>query len=235
MTIDPNKFEEQGKPPYELVIKLWNEMPAPSARKLEDLLKRRGYKISFRTIARWIENGREAGAVALGHTTMVKGVKHEIAKELLNVPEKDLREADARAQNEIKQLPPPELGKDAGRAAQAVVQDEVNIIDARIKELAQMSEASLDLTEQKQRKILNIVLMEAAQRRAHVMVLIPKDTSHLVESFTTAAKQMLTGGLDQPPKAGDKNVIDGDVIDVEPETPLASAIGKFLQDEGMAG
>lgn len=222
-----------GRPTPEQAKQVWLDRNKPSTRKLSDILADLGYDImSYRTLARWLEN-EEPGSKALAHATKVKGVKKEVAAALLKVPTDQLAKADQMHENGIKETVHADLGKTAGARAQDVVQAEVDVIDNRIRELMVKSEAELDVIEQKSRKILNIVLTEAAARRANVMVLIPKDTGSFVEAMTEASKQTLTGGMDQTPKAGDPNVIEGTAKDITPKSPLASAIGKFLQDEDM--
>lgn len=235
MTIDPTKFEAQGRPTKDQAKQVWLNNRQPSMRKLEAILKGMGYDISYRTLTRWLVDGVGPGSRALAHATKVRGVKKEIAAALLEIPADTLTGADEMRENGITPTLHADLGKTAGARAQDAVQAEVDVIDRRIIELLVKSESELDIIEQKSRKILNIVLNEAAARRANVMVLIPKDTAAFVDAMTEASKQTLTGGLDQPPKAGDPKTIDGNAIDVTPPTELASTISKFLQDEGMAG
>lgn len=235
MTIDPADFKPQGKPTHEQAKAAWEQAGRCSARKLEEILKGRGFDISYRTLARWLELG-EPGTKALAHRQKVKGVKKEISAALLQVPPEQRQAADDMREQGIGPAINAEIaqGKTAGARAQDAVQDEVNIIDRRINELLVKSEAELDVIEQKSRKILNIVLTEAAARRANVMVLIPKDTGAFVQAMTEASKQTLTGGIDQTPKADDPNVIDGDAVDITPqEQGIAADIKKFLREEGM--
>lgn len=237
MTIDPASFAAQGKPTLEQAMAVFEQEGGKgkcSARHLEAVLRGRGFDISYRTLARWIEFG-EPGTRALANRQKVKGVKKAVAAALLTVPPEQRSAADDMREHGIESAINEEiaLGKTAGARSQDAVQDEVRVIDERIKELVLKSEGELDVIEQKQRKILNIILTEAAQRRAHVMVLIPKDTAAFVDAMTTASKQTLTGGLDQTPKAGDPKTIDAEPVEVEESTPLAAAIGRFLQSEGM--
>lgn len=232
MTIDPTSFDAQGKPTPEQAKQVWEARGRPSARKLEAILTGMGYSISYRTLARWIELG-EPGGRALAHATKVTGVKKAVAAALLEIPQETLAKADEMREGGIQTTVAVDLGKTAGARAQDVVQAEADYIDRRITELIQKSEAELDVIEQKSRKILNIVLTEAAARRANVMVLIPKDTGHFVQAMTEASKQTLTGGIDQPPKAGDPNTIDGEMVDITPPSPLESAVNKFFKEEGL--
>lgn len=199
MSIDPEKFEAQGAPPREVAKQVWEDMGHPGARPLGKELEKRGWKVSWRTLARWKIDGNWIGAT----------------------------------------LPPPlerpyEASGKVVEIVQAAVRDEVEIIDTRIKELLVMSEAELDRVEQKSRKILNIVLTEVAARRANVLMLIPKDTGVFIQAMTEASKAMLTGGIDQNPAVGDPRVINGNVVDMIPETPLQQAIRKFKRDKELS-
>jgi hypothetical protein len=205
----------------------------PSYRAWEKALADEGYSITYRTLQRWVENSKP-GQVALNHATKVVGVKRHIAKALAKVEEPvklaaDQMKVEGVADGVQEEIAASKIAGDAVPPEQA----EVNIIDARIKELMEKSPAELDDLEQRARKIFNIVLTEAATRRAHVMTLIPKETAALVDAMTSASKQTLTGGFGQPPAAGDPRTIDGEIIDVTPPDPLSSAIDKFLVTEGM--
>lgn len=234
MTIDPENFEAQGKPTPEQAKEVWLQLSSISKREVgcrpvAAELERRGFSIKWRTIARWKLkdpewNDAPPGTAALASNRMVRGVKKEIAAELLNIPEGTRVAADTMS---IVGIPAAVLG------TQGQVQDEVTVIDQRIKQLVLLSEAELDLVEQKSRKILNIVLTEAAARRANVMVLIPRDTGAFVEAMSEASKQTLTGGIEQMPKSGDPRVIDGEITDVTPPTPLQDAIRKFKREKEL--
>jgi len=219
MTIDPSNFEAQGKPTPEQARTVWDSMPMPGARTVARELTNRGFSISWRTIARWhAENWREPRSPGkpLSQKGQVAGVSKEIRKEIAKIPKETVKQADQLT-----------ISGDAIRIA------EEEVVDRRRQELLNMSEAELDNLEAKSRKVMNILLAEQAARRAHVMVLIPKDTGSLVGALADAQKVGLTGGLGQVPATGDPRVINGSVL-VEPENPLASAIDRFLADKEMA-
>lgn len=223
------------KPTYEHAMEVHADMGRPSCRVLEKALRDQGYDISYRTLQRWIENGKP-GQVAVNHAVKTRTVKREIVQALAKISDDEKLAADKMKVEGIAPAVQAEIaeGKCAGQTAHDAVQVEVNIIDQRIKDLLLSSAPELDLAEQKARKIFNIVLLEAAARRANVMTMIPKETAALVDAMTTASKQTLTGGIDQVPKAGDPRTIDAEAVDVTPKSPLASKISKFLHDEGMA-
>ena len=206
MTIDPEKFETQGKPTREQARRVWGSLENPSARKVAAELQKRGFDAKWRTIARWKAlNWREDTPPLPG---VKPSIRNEVRKEMANIT------AETVAQI-------------------AIVRTDEEVIAEEIERLLLMSEGELDVLEAKARKIMNIVLARQAARRAHVMVLIPKDTGALVESMTGAAKVMLTGNDGQPPHASDPRVINGSAGHVMSD-PLSSAIDKFLAEETAA-
>lgn len=226
MTIDPEKFEPQGKPTREQVRAVWDAHAAPSARVIEALMVGRGFDISFRTIARWKAKGwgeaSAPGTAPLAEKGQVRGVQKALKSEVAKIPPATVAEADKLAKGG---------GLDATLNGGVLTEADYDRINRRVRELALQSEAGLDLIEAKSRKIMNIVMMEEATRRAHVMVLIPKDTGHFIHSMTEASKVMLTGGDGQPPKPGDPSIID---VTPNPANPTSDAIKKFLRESEAA-
>lgn len=231
MSIDPEDFVSQGKPTVKQVENVWNSLPAPSARSVADELTKRGWSISWRTVARYKERnwseklkGRHVdtappiGARQHRPAEVTKQVKKAVAK----LPEEAQRVAMEGLENAI------------GKPTIEEIKSEV--LRARIEKMLTSSEAELDVMEGKARKIYNILLMEEAMRRVEVMVLIPRDTAALVQAMTVAAGAQLSGGEGQPPKAGDPRVIDGTVVEPEPEpiNDTASAIRRFQKANGAA-
>lgn len=230
MSIDPEDFVSQGKPTVKQVENVWNSLPAPSARSVADELTKRGWSISWRTVARYKERnwseklkGRHTqtappiGARQHRPSAVTKQVKKSIGK----LPEEAQRVAMEGLENAV--------GK-------PINEIEVDLIQKRLDVLAGKSEAELDVLEGKARKIYNILLLEEATRRVEVMVLIPRDTAALVQAMTEAAGAQLSGGENQPPKAGDPRVIEGTVIEADPEpiNDTASAIRRFQKAQGAA-
>lgn len=217
MTIDPAKFDAQGKPTKQQARTVWDSLPNPSARNVAAKLEGMGYEISWRTIARW-------------HASDWREI------ELSRSPA--TREIGAAVRAELKKLeaPKPSAGLEAAIAPPAPSVDELALIEARRQELMLMSEAQLDQTAAKARSVLNILMMESAARRAHVMVLIPKETAALVDSFTEATKVGLSGKDGQPPRSDDPKTIDGTVNREPPAPPneTADAIRKFKRAQEAA-
>lgn len=217
MTIDPAKFEAQGKPTREQARTVWDGMTSPSVRTVADKLVGMGYDISWRTVARWHASGwREAMPTG-------KPMAEKVT---------------AAVRTEMQKLEAPRLsaGLEAAVAPPAPTLDEIALIEHRRAELMTMSEAQLDQQAAKARIVLNILMMESAARRSHVMVLIPKETAALVDSFTEATKVGLTGKDGQPPRADDLNVIEG-TVNREPAAPpneTADAIRKFKRAQEAA-
>lgn len=187
MTIDPQKFEPQGKPTVEVVRRAWDEHPAPSVRKIADLLERRGYKISFRTVLRWKTNNWSSNPHGGGRKTISEdqhvpgAIRQGIRAELGKMDPATVDEANKTAA--------------AGGLVNAIAggglkEDDIERIAKRITALSTETKAVLLEKQETARLVMNIVLMEEAARRAHVMTLIPKDTSAFVESFTDASKAL---------------------------------------------
>lgn len=225
MTIDPNNFEPQGKPTLDQARTVWDAMKAPSSRKVANELINRGFDISWRTIARWhaqdwrdkLPQRHNGGGLPLSERGQVRGVRGAIRQELAKIPRDTVKQADQLT-----------ISDGAFKLAEEVV------VEQRRQELLAMSEAELDTLEAKSRKVMNILLAEQSARRAHVMVLIPKDTGSLVGALADAQKVGLTGGLGQVPATGDPRVINGSAIHEVPENPLAGAIDRFLADHEVA-
>jgi hypothetical protein len=244
MTIDPNKFDAQGLPKPEQIRAIWDELGRPSVNEVHKVLEQRGFSITYRSVARHISRWRlQEGETRPTGTKPLReqaaengGMRKQLKRALKGVNPETVRKAEEmKAKGIMPTIAKDISGPSQGQKSTDRVDLEEAIIATRIAQLQVLSEAELDLIEQKSRKMLNIILTEAAARRGNVLVLIPKDIAALVDSMTEASKQTLTGGLDQPPKAGDPRVIDGEAIEVEPDppTPLASAIAGFLKNEGL--
>jgi len=208
MTIDPTKFEPQGKPTHEQARAVWDTIANPSSRRVAAELINRGFDAHWRTIARWHANSWE------DH----RPVSEEVRRRMRRAQKAIQVQKDAKEFANLPGSPPP------------LTLDEYALIAQRRAELMLLSEAELDKTEARARKIMNILIAEQAAQRAHVMVLIPKDTGSLLGALADAQKVGMTGGIDQPPVGGDARVINGSATHIESSNPLASAIGKFLAD-----
>lgn len=194
MTIDPQKFEQQGKPTVDQVRTVWEAHPAPSSRKVADLLARRGFSISWRTIARWHKNGwaAEGSAKPQPAKTGAEGIKDAVV-------------------------------------GGGLTDDDYARIEKRKKELTKMTPAQLLMEQEKARTIMNIVVMEEATRRAHIMALIPKDTGSFLADAADAAKAAPAMAPIEPPDqhlngSGAKLVEHNAVIEM---SPLSAAIRKI--------
>jgi hypothetical protein len=228
-TIDPANFEPQGKPSREQARNVWDSMPNASARTVADRLTGMGYDISWRTVARWHASAwREAmpSGVPLAEKGGVRGVNKAVREELkkLDAPKPPKPPKEAPKEQRIT------AGLEAAVAGPPPHIEELMLIEQRRAELMSKSEAQLDQIAAKARMVYNILLMEQAARRSHVMVLIPKETAALVESLTEASKIGLSGNDGQPPRLDDPRVIDGSVIrEAAPPNETADAIRKFRQ------
>jgi hypothetical protein len=226
MTIDPTDFKPQGRPSFEQVRTVWDAHPAPSSRVIAELMVGRGFRISYRTVARMHElNWQEPEKKPRPRTT-------ERSK---SVKRTNVREVGRALKVETEKVSAPTLAE-AGAVASAINGGALKDVDyARIESrwnaLGEMTGAQLDESEAKARKKLNIILMEEAARRAHIMVLIPKETSHIVDSMTEAAKLPIVGVELLPATSlnGDGAVVINGKA--EPTNELADAIDKFLKED----
>lgn len=224
MSIDPNNFAPQGKPTREQVRAVWDAHPKPSARKVANLMVDRGFDVSWRTIARWKKNDwREdaVNSVPLAEKGEVRGVKKALKAELAKIPPAVVKEADKIAEAG---------GLEDAVTGGALKDEDYARIEKMIADLDKHSEIVLDAIEAKERKIMNIVMMREATRRAHIMVLIPKDTSALVGSMTDAAKVTPTG-KETP---ADRNGDDARLIEAKVNEPSPFALKLKQIREGAA-
>lgn len=232
MSIDPEKFEPQGKPTVEQVKGVWNAHPQPSARKVATLLVNRGYSISWRTVLRWKANDWTADSAGNAKRTIdanqhtPAAVKKEIRTGLALVPAATVKEA-----NEIAA----DGGIEAAITGGKLTEDDYARIEKRTLELATKTSAELLEAQEKARTIMNIVVMEEVTRRAHVVALIPKDTGSFLSDAAEAAKVrpadqmpiLPVSGPDAGRNGSGARVIEGKAT---PVSPIASAIDTYLAE-----
>jgi hypothetical protein len=229
------KFEAKSRPTVGQVERVWNDHPAPSARSVCDLLNQRGFKISWRTVARWKKNNWIADPAGGGKKSIAEDqhtpapVKEQIREILAGMDPEVVAEANRIAA----------AGGSIGAAIEGGGLKDADYarIEALMTELNSKSISELRELQEKERAILNIVLMREAARKAHVMTLIPKDTSALVAAFTEEGRTLAAPAPIQPvgdPKLnGHSNghAIEGEFRVVN---PVSDAIGKFLAKENAA-
>lgn len=106
--IDPEKFETQGRPTMAQVRAVWEQMPEPAARQCADQLRRRGFEISWRTVARYAAQGWQRPVPNQIRRAVVVPTPPEHPhppedpflvrrRELMNLNEQTLRETESRA------------------------------------------------------------------------------------------------------------------------------------------
>lgn len=216
MTIDPAKFEPQGKPTKEQVRTVWDSMPAASARKVAAELEKRGFDISFRTIARW----KKTGWVDEAPKPLSERLHETVRKEATKMVDKHVK-AEPIAADGAPTLPP----GDAER------------IEAMVKDLAGKDINVLREIQEKKRTILNIVMMEETTRKAYALALIPKDTSAIIGAWTDDAKVLSPVAPIQPGADGVRPASNGHLPsptiegDFKVVNPTSHAIHQFLAKE----
>jgi hypothetical protein len=180
-------------PTREQVKNVWEGTPNPTVRSIAEIMQAAGFKISFRTVARWKEQGwrediQKDGSVPLREKAKRKppALRLVMQNEIAKIPAETVAEADKIAATGEIQLTDLDL----------------NRIDKRIKALAPKKAEDLMELQDRTRTIMNIVLMEEAMRKANVLVLMPKDVGSFVNDVALASKaNAFTMPIEAPPQA----------------------------------
>lgn len=213
-------FTAVTKPTVEQVRFVWSTMTKPSCRKVVDELERRGAKISFKTVARYVAT-EFAPRRAVGPKTRLAGTS-------LSPEEKTMvaAQSDSKAAETI--IGGPEI-----------TPKEAAAIDEDIVELKKLDLPQLKEMQEKDRLIFNIMLMRHGARRAGMLVLIPKESSALMASTTEAADSLSMIPMGQPMQTPALNGHGGNgaMLDVTPNAPInpvSAAIAHFRKKSGAA-
>lgn len=203
-------FTRTRKPSLEQARFVWNSMAAPSCRKVAAELKKRGAKISFKAISIW-------------HNNEWKSKKQP--------------SVNKEKRDKIKALPPTQravakMGSIDAALGGPLTQEEINLLEKKIGELAKENEPQLVARFRKARLIYGIVLLEQAALRADLMILEAKDASSLMNTATEAVDQ-LKGEPDPDNRPLNGN---GETIDVTPNEPnrLSASIAAFKRRQDAA-
>lgn len=225
------KFEHLGRPTVEQVERVWNDHPAPSARKVCELLNQRGFKISWRSVLRWKNNGWASAPDGGGVKTI--GEDQHVPGAIRQSIRVELQKMDPATVDEAKQI-------SAAGGLQAAVEGgnltdvDYARIEASIKDLATKDLNDLKLLQEKERTIMNIVLIREATRKANVMILIPKDTSSLIGALSDDARVLPPAQPIEPPmperNGSDAKLIEGRAVEM---SPLSHAI-RAVREKALA-
>lgn len=224
-------FAHLGRPTVDQVRRVWDEHPAPSVRTVAELLTNRGFKISFRTVARWHANNWTAnpaggGRKGLSEDQHVPGaIRQQIRSELEKLPPATVAEA-----NQIGNAGGLQSAIEGG----GLTDQDYARIEKSIKELATKDLTELKALQEKERTIMNIVLIREATRKGHVMVLIPKDTSTLIGALSDDARINIPPPPIEPPvperNGYDAKLIEGKAVEL---SPLSQAI-RSVREKAVA-
>jgi hypothetical protein len=224
-------FAHLGRPTVDVVQRVWNEHPDPSVRTVAELLTNRGFKISFRTVARWKKNdwasdSNGGGRKSISEDQHVPGVvRQQIRSELEKVDPATVAEA-----NQIGNAGGLQSAIEGG----GLTDQDYARIEKSIKELATKDLNELKALQEKERTIMNIVLIREATRKGHVMVLIPKDTSSLIGALSDDARISMPPAPIEPPaperNGYDAKLIEGRTIEA---SPLSQAI-RAVREKALA-
>lgn len=218
------------KPTKDEARAVWDGMTKPSTKKVADVLIAQGFDTSKSTIARWVNAGwseDKPHSVTLAEKGKVRGVAKEIREETAKVPEETMVEAgDIKAQGGLEQAMTGGNMKEDDYARISKLIDQLASLDTREKLLEEQEKARI---------IMNTVMMKEAARRAHIMVLIPKETSSLVKETNDAAGGVATVApieVAQQFRNGDNaKLIEGKVNEPAPLTPFQLALKKLREEE----
>lgn len=208
MSIDPTKFEAQGKPTAEQARTVYDSLSHQTVDTLHTALTARGYSIGRATVARWIKGG---------FTTKVK-------------PGPDLKMNVGEVKGVPAVMRPAAAAVDAAIIGSEMSPKEISDIQSDLDELKLLDMPTLKAKLEQERIMFNIMMLRQAQRKSDKLVLIPKESAAFVVAMTDAAESMPTLPTGKLP--GD----DAKVIEAQanPPNPLASAIDLFKKRQGVA-
>lgn len=206
MSIDPAKFDAQGKPTPEQARTVYDSLQHQTVDTLHTALTGRGYSIGRATCARWIKAEFKVKTSIGPDLNMNKGA--------------------------VKGIPP---AVREAIEAEAVIggpmtNQEIGDIQSDLDELNKLDMPQLKALAEKERLTLNIMMMRNAQRAASKLVLIPKETASFIVAMTDAAESVPTVPLGQLP-GDDAKIIEASA---NPKNPVASAIEMFKKRQGVA-
>lgn len=235
MTADPvNDFAPKGKPSPEVARGVWDSLTEAqqTPQKLHQVLGQRGWKISLRSVQRYIKAdfvplkppGRmsniEKGKPTRGAN--VKGPLAKIARDALNA---------ADTANGITNPKPNSLEA----AVAPPIKDERTYRlfaerEARFKTLMAMDDEELSKIGVKTRKAFEIVLLEEAAQRADALSLIPREVGSLITASAEAMRASVGQGNIAP------KPLEGEVLPPpkQIESPMGHLLTSFLSKEKAA-
>lgn len=207
MSIDPTKFEAQGKPTPEQARTVYDSLQHQTVDTLHTALTARGYSIGRATCARWIKSGFK--------------VKTSIGP-ALNMDKGDVKGVPAVVR--------------AAAAAEAAIiggemtPQEISAIQKDLDELGKLGMPELKALLEKERLTYNIMMLRQAQRKSDKLVLIPKESAAFIVAMTDAAESVPTVPLGELP--GDNaRLIEATA---NPPNPVSDAIASFKRRTGVA-
>lgn len=216
MTIDPAKFEAQGKPSLEQARTVYDALPHQTCDTLRAELNKRGFEIGRATCARWISNKflfagpkKPDGVQRLpgGNINMNEGRVSGIAPAVRQAIKADAAEAAI-------------IGSEMTPAEASAIQRDMD-------ELATLDMPQLKALQEKERIRYNIMMLRQAQRKSDKLVLIPKDSAAFIVAMTDAAESVPTVPAGHLP--GD----NAKVIEAT-ANPVSDAIAQFKRKTGVA-
>lgn len=203
-------FDSLGKPTRADVAAVWNATPNASIRKVDEIMRNRGWKTSVSTIQRWAADDFKEPDPGKNPKKATDAAK----------------KANRKAKEAVTKL-----------TDLAPVKNNPEILAAIGFEPSQVGElVKLPLLELKKRldtltMAVSIVALEQFAIKAHALVLMPKDSGAFLSSIAEVATAM---GPSTEPKPGDGKGEDAKQIEAKAVTPLSAKIAQFRKEQGLA-
>lgn len=207
MSIDPSKFEAQGKPTPAQARTVYDSLSHQTVDTLHAALTSRGYSIGRATCARWIKGGFKVKTSIGPALNMDKG--------------------------EVKGVPAVVRAAEAAEAAiigGPMTPQEISAIQSDLDELGKLAMPELKALLEKERLTYNIMMLRQAQRKSDKLVLIPRESAAFIVAMTDAAESVPTVPSGLLPGDGSKLI----EASVNPPNPVADAISLFKKRQGVA-
>lgn len=224
-------FEQLGVPTRAAVEAVWNQMTAPSSRKVAILMRRRGWKISAKTVSRWFNEGfkEPKGKKSKIHPESALKVKRKAAEAADNLNKMDELKSDPAFLAALEALGPPKV--------------EEEFETSKFPDLMRLSKEALKEKLDKTTMACGIMMGEAVIRHRDALAGLPKDIGAFLCNMGEVAAVMSIGD-DIPPHAngapGDGAIVvingSASAVPAHPvvENPVSNAILEFKKKAGVS-
>lgn len=233
---EPIEEKDRGQPTADNIRNFVTRHPDLSTRELERGMRNLGYKVSASSILRCMRNGYQP----------LPWEKRLPGKRKKKLP--DPKET-AEVVEKVKQLR--SVASEAARSAETLAGAVSEVLDkgdpeATKKRFDELLNLTFDQLAERATKVtiaLEIVLKEELGRNTKTMMLMPDKAAELYKVLVSTKPFMLNGDALGPAMPAKSQPDGAKIIDHTPgmngngyhapSTPLQTAIGKFIKDEGL--